>query len=79
MGVNPSPLCQWSDCPLLPGAGRVRDRMKVESIFGDVTICELSAVMVLWGIRCCRIEGQSAPTAEGYLPDQSIATELAIK
>ena len=41
--------------------------------------CELSAVVVLWGIRCCRIEGQSAPTAEGYLPDQSIATEPALK
>ena len=56
-----------------------RDRMKVEPIFGDVTICELSAVMVLWGIRCCRIEGQSAPTAEGYLPDQSIVTEAPLK
>jgi hypothetical protein len=53
--------------------------MKVEPIFGDVTICELSAAVVWWGIRCCRIEGQSAPTAEGYLPDQSIATEPAIK
>jgi hypothetical protein len=53
--------------------------MKVEPIFGDVTICELSAAVVLWGIGCCRIWGQSAPTAEGYLPDQSIATEPAIK
>ena len=56
-----------------------RDRMKVESIFGDVTICELSAAVVLWGSGCCRIEGQSAPTAEGYLPDQSIATAPALK
>jgi hypothetical protein len=53
--------------------------MKVEPIFGDVTICELSAAVVLWGIGCCRIWGQSAPTAERYLPDQSIATEPAIK
>ena len=28
-------------------------------------------VLIIWG--------QSAPTAEGYLPDQSIATEPAIK
>ena len=56
-----------------------RDRMKVESIFGDVTICELSAAVVLWGSGCCRIEGQSAPTAEGYLPDQSIVTEAPLK
>ena len=56
-----------------------RARMKVESIFGDVPICKLSAGVVWWGIRCCRIWGQSAPTAEGYLPDQSIVTEPAIK
>jgi hypothetical protein len=53
--------------------------MKLESIFGDVTIYELSAAVVWWGSGCCRIEGQSAPTAERYLPDQSIATEPAIK
>ena len=56
-----------------------RDRMKVESIFGDVTIYELSAAVVWWGSGCCRIEGQSAPTAEGYLPDQSIVTEAPLK
>ena len=56
-----------------------RAMMKVEPIFGDVTICELSAAVVWWGIRCCRIEGQSAPTAEGYLPDQSIVTEAPLK
>jgi len=40
--------------------------------------CELSTAGGLWVWGCCRIWGQSAPTAEGYLPDQSIATEPAL-
>jgi hypothetical protein len=56
-----------------------RDRMKVEPTSGDVTMCELSAAVVWWGSGCCMIEGQSAPTAEGYLPDQSIVTEAPLK
>ena len=54
-----------------------RDRMKVESIFGDVTICELSAVVVLWGSGCCRIEGQS--NERGRRDDPKQVTAPAIK
>lgn len=54
-----------------------RDRMKVESIFGDVTICELSAAVVLWGIRCCRIRGQS--NERGQRDDPKQVTHPAIK
>lgn len=53
------------------------DRMKVESIFGDVTICELSAVVVLWGIGCCRIRGQSKE--RGQRDDPKQVTAPAIK
>jgi hypothetical protein len=44
-----------------------------------VPVVKLVGNWVLWVRRYCRIWGQSAPTAEGYLPDQSIATEPAIK
>ena len=54
-----------------------RDRMKVESIFSDVTICELSAAVVLWGSGCCRIEGQS--NERGRRDDPKQVTTPAIK
>ena len=53
-----------------------RDRMKVEPTFGDVTICELSAVVVLWGIRCCRIRGQSKERGQRDDPKQDTAPAI---
>ena len=53
-----------------------RDRMKVESIFGDVTICELSAAVVLWGSGCCRIEGQSNERGQRDDPKQDTAPAI---
>ena len=55
----------------------LRARMEADAFF-CVSVCELSpgsGNRVRW---CCRIEGQSAKTAEGYLLDQSIATEPAL-
>ena len=53
-----------------------RDRMKVEPTFGDVTICELSAAVVLWGIRCCRIMGQSNERGQRDYPKQVISPAI---